>query len=76
MKFLITGVSLCRPGLRLAALAAGHTVIGTVRNEAARKDFEDLAIDRAIALVLEPIFLQRQSRRSNGKSRADRRSGQ
>lgn len=54
MKFLITGVS---SGLgrafAAAALAAGHTVIGTVRNASARKDFEDLAIGRAIAVVLD-----------------------
>ncbi|MGB7193688.1 MAG: oxidoreductase [Collimonas pratensis] len=54
MKFLITGVSSgFGRAFAVAALAAGHTVIGTVRNEAAQKDFEDLAIDRAIALVLD-----------------------
>lgn len=54
MKFLITGVSSgFGRAFAVAALAAGHTVIGTVRNETARKDFEDLAIGRAIAVVLD-----------------------
>jgi NAD(P)-dependent dehydrogenase (short-subunit alcohol dehydrogenase family) len=54
MKFLITGVSSgFGRAFALAALAAGHTVIGTVRNESARKDFEDLDIGRAIAVVLD-----------------------
>lgn len=54
MKFLITGVSSgFGRAFSLAALAAGHTVIGTVRNESARKDFEDLDIGRAIAVVLD-----------------------
>lgn len=54
MNFLITGVS---SGLGRAfaeaALKAGHTVIGTVRNDAAKKDFENLATGRAIAIVLD-----------------------
>ncbi len=53
-NFLITGVS---QGLGRAfaeaALAAGHTVIGTVRNQAARQDFEALAPGRATALILD-----------------------
>lgn len=54
MKFLITGVSSgFGRAFASAALNAGHTVIGTVRNEAARKDFEDLASGRAIAVVLD-----------------------
>jgi len=54
MKFLITGVSSgFGRAFALAALGAGHTVIGTVRNEAAKRDFEDLAIGRAIAVVLD-----------------------
>jgi NAD(P)-dependent dehydrogenase (short-subunit alcohol dehydrogenase family) len=54
MNFLITGVS---SGFGRAfaetALPAGHTVIGTVRNDAAKRDFEDLAIGRAIGVVLD-----------------------
>lgn len=54
MNFLITGVSSgFGRAFAEAALLAGHTVIGTVRNDAARKDFEDLAIGRAIAMVLD-----------------------
>lgn len=54
MKFLITGVSSgFGRAFALAALTAGHTVIGTVRNASAKKDFEDLAIGRAIAVVLD-----------------------
>ena len=52
--FLITGVS---SGFGLAfaraALAAGHTVVGTVRREDARAAFEALAPPRARALVLD-----------------------
>ncbi|MFZ4874871.1 oxidoreductase [Janthinobacterium sp. Mn2066] len=52
--WLITGVS---SGLGLAfaqaALAAGHTVIGTVRKEADRAGFEQLAERRAHAIVLD-----------------------
>lgn len=54
MNFLITGVSSgFGRAFAEAALQAGHTVIGTVRNDAAKKDFEDLAIGRAIAVVLD-----------------------
>ena len=54
MNFLITGVSSgFGRAFALAALQAGHTVIGTVRNDAARKDFEDLASNRAYGLVLD-----------------------
>jgi short-subunit dehydrogenase len=52
--FLITGVS---SGFGLAfsqaALAAGHTVVGTVRREAERAAFEALHAHRAKALVLD-----------------------
>jgi NAD(P)-dependent dehydrogenase (short-subunit alcohol dehydrogenase family) len=52
--FLITGVSsgFGRAFAR-AALAAGHTVIGTVRNEAARQPFEAEGNGRAKAVVLD-----------------------
>jgi len=54
MKFLITGISSgFGRAFAVAALAAGHTVIGTVRNESAKDNFEDLAIGRAIAVVLD-----------------------
>lgn len=54
MNFLITGVSSgFGRAFAEAALLAGHTVIGTVRNDSAKKDFEDLAIGRAIAIVLD-----------------------
>ena len=54
MNFLITGVSsgFGRAFAR-AALAAGHRVIGTVRNAQARQHFEELAIGRAIGLELD-----------------------
>ena len=52
--FLITGVS---SGFGLAfsqaALAAGHTVVGTVRRESERAPFEALDADRAKAFVLD-----------------------
>ncbi len=52
--FLITGVS---SGFGLAfaeaALAAGHTVIGTVRNEEARQKFEGMELHRAKAIILD-----------------------
>jgi len=52
--FLITGVS---SGLGRAfaegALAAGHRVIGTVRNQAAVDDFTGLAPDRSFGVVLD-----------------------
>ena len=52
--FFITGVS-SGFGLALAreALDAGHRVIGTVRNEDARRAFETLDDDRAHAVVLD-----------------------
>lgn len=52
--FFITGVS-SGFGLALSreALAAGHTVIGTVRNEEARGAFETLDDRRAHAVVLD-----------------------
>jgi NAD(P)-dependent dehydrogenase (short-subunit alcohol dehydrogenase family) len=54
MNFLITCVSSgFGRAFAEAALRAGHTVIGTVRSEAAKKDFEDLASERAVALVLD-----------------------
>jgi NAD(P)-dependent dehydrogenase (short-subunit alcohol dehydrogenase family) len=53
-NFLITGVS---QGLGRAfaeaVLAAGHTVVGTVRNEAARVGFERLEQGRAKAVILD-----------------------
>jgi NAD(P)-dependent dehydrogenase (short-subunit alcohol dehydrogenase family) len=51
---LITGVS-SGFGRALAneALAAGHCVIGTVRNEQARRDFEALAPGKSIGRVLD-----------------------
>lgn len=51
---LITGVS-SGFGRALAqeALAAGHRVIGTVRNEQAQRDFEALAPKKSIARILD-----------------------
>ncbi|QSN64507.1 oxidoreductase [Caballeronia sp. M1242] len=51
---LITGVS-SGFGRALAheALAAGHRVIGTVRSEQAKQDFEALAPDRAVGRLLD-----------------------
>ncbi|WNC88082.1 oxidoreductase [Paraburkholderia sp. FT54] len=52
--FLITGVSSGFGGaFAQAALDAGHTVVGTVRNEAARDAFTALAAERAHAVVLD-----------------------
>jgi len=52
--FLITGVSSgFGRAFAEAALSAGHTVIGTVRDEAARQPFEALADGRAYAVVLD-----------------------
>jgi len=54
LNFLITGVSSgFGRALSHAALQAGHTVIGTVRNEEARAVFEHLAPGRATAVVLD-----------------------
>lgn len=54
MNFLITGVSSgFGRAFAAAALAAGHTVVGTVRTDAARRDFEDSASGRAVAIVLD-----------------------
>ena len=51
---LITGVS-SGFGRALAqeALAAGHTVVGTVRSEQAKRDFESLSAPRSLARVLD-----------------------
>lgn len=51
---LITGVS-SGFGRALAqeALAAGHRVVGTVRNEQAKTDFEALSADKAFARILD-----------------------
>ncbi|WP_186012481.1 oxidoreductase [Burkholderia gladioli] len=51
---LITGVS-SGFGRALAreALAAGHTVVGTVRSDEARRDFESLSSGAAVARVLD-----------------------
>ncbi|MBB1601608.1 oxidoreductase [Variovorax sp. UMC13] len=52
--FLITGVSSgFGQALASAALAAGHTVVGTVRNDAARTAFESHASGRAHGLRLD-----------------------
>jgi NAD(P)-dependent dehydrogenase (short-subunit alcohol dehydrogenase family) len=52
--FLITGVSSgFGHAFADAALAAGHTVIGTVRNEEARHDFEAMELHRAKAIKLD-----------------------
>ncbi|WP_408230392.1 oxidoreductase [Paraburkholderia dipogonis] len=52
--FLITGVSSgFGRAFAQAALDAGHTVVGTVRNEAARDAFTALAAERAHAAVLD-----------------------
>jgi NAD(P)-dependent dehydrogenase (short-subunit alcohol dehydrogenase family) len=52
--FLITGVSSgFGRAFAEAALADGHTVIGTVRNEAAQRAFEALDAERARAIVLD-----------------------
>jgi NAD(P)-dependent dehydrogenase (short-subunit alcohol dehydrogenase family) len=52
--FFITGVSSgFGKALAVEALAAGHTVIGTVRSEAARNAFEALDPVRAFARVLD-----------------------
>jgi NAD(P)-dependent dehydrogenase (short-subunit alcohol dehydrogenase family) len=52
--FFITGVS-SGFGLALAreAVAAGHKVVGTVRNEKARADFDTLSVGRAFGKVLD-----------------------
>ncbi len=52
--FLITGVSsgFGRAFAR-AALDEGHTVIGTVRNEAAAREFQSLDASRARAVLLD-----------------------
>lgn len=57
--FLITGVS-SGFGRALAqeALAAGHTVVGTVRSDEAKRDFESLA-DAAFGRVLDVIHFDR-----------------
>lgn len=54
MLILVTGASsgLGR-GLAEEALAAGHRVVGTVRGEEQRRDFEALAPGRAIGRLLE-----------------------
>ena len=57
---LITGVS-CGFGLALAreALAAGHQVIGTVRNREAQKAFEALDAQRAFGRLLDVTDVER-----------------
>jgi NAD(P)-dependent dehydrogenase (short-subunit alcohol dehydrogenase family) len=54
ITLFITGVS-SGFGRALAqeALQAGHRVVGTVRSEPARQDFEQLAAGRAIGRVLD-----------------------
>jgi len=52
--FLITGVSSgFGHAFAQAALGAGHTVVGTVRNEEAGKRFETMELDRAKAIILD-----------------------
>jgi NAD(P)-dependent dehydrogenase (short-subunit alcohol dehydrogenase family) len=52
--FLITGVSTgLGRALAQEALAAGHRVVGTVRNEAARAEFEKLKPGEAFAKMLD-----------------------
>jgi NAD(P)-dependent dehydrogenase (short-subunit alcohol dehydrogenase family) len=52
--FLITGVSSgFGRAFAKAALTAGHLVVGTVREESARKDFESEDIELAKAVVLD-----------------------
>lgn len=54
LTFLITGVSSgFGRAFSQAALDAGHTVIGTVRNETAKKEFDALTENRSHALVLD-----------------------
>ena len=54
LNFLITGVSSgFGRALAEAALQAGHSVIGTVRSQDAKQEFEKSAAQRAIALVLD-----------------------
>jgi NAD(P)-dependent dehydrogenase (short-subunit alcohol dehydrogenase family) len=54
LHFLITGVSSgFGRALADAALQAGHSVTGTVRNEAAKEQFEQMAPGRAAAIVLD-----------------------
>lgn len=57
---LITGVS-SGFGRALAseALAAGHTVVGTVRNEQAKRDFESLSPGAAIGWMLDVTEFER-----------------
>ncbi len=51
---LITGVSSgFGRALALEALAAGHRVIGTVRNVGAKQEFESLHVGRAFARILD-----------------------
>lgn len=57
---LITGVSSgFGRALAQAALAAGHTVIGTVRNAGARQQFESLDAVRAIGVELDVTEFER-----------------
>jgi NAD(P)-dependent dehydrogenase (short-subunit alcohol dehydrogenase family) len=52
--FLITGVSSgFGQAFAEAALAAGHTVVGTVRNEEAARKFETIVLHRAKAVTLD-----------------------
>jgi len=51
---LITGVSSgFGRAFAVAALAAGHRVVGTVRNEDARREFENLHPERSHAILLD-----------------------
>jgi NAD(P)-dependent dehydrogenase (short-subunit alcohol dehydrogenase family) len=54
--FLITGVSSgFGRALATAALAAGHRVAGTLRNEAARAEFDALSPGRSVGVLLDVI---------------------
>ena len=54
LHFLITGVSSgFGRALADAALQAGHSVTGTVRSQAAKEQFEQMAPGRAAAIVLD-----------------------
>lgn len=57
---LITGVSSgFGRALALEALAAGHTVVGTVRSESARQAFDSLSASAAFARVLDVTDFER-----------------
>jgi NAD(P)-dependent dehydrogenase (short-subunit alcohol dehydrogenase family) len=72
-NWLITGVSSgFGRALAEAVLATGDTVVGTLRNEAAKADFEKLAPGKAISVVLD--VTDQQSVRK-GVEEAERKTG-